>query len=201
MLSNALFRSIYRVHSFYVPFSFICLIVLNFSINLIIFNSQPRPFLNPIYVFSNLNLPCSSVSSLFNLSLIIVSNRIIFAGFVSNTEVPYLYTQAIALVMPTYFGPTNLPPLEAFNLNVPVIYSDIPGAKDQLAEAALYCDLTDPLTCANNIYKIYTDPLLKDKLVLKGKKLLGELKDETRISILVTIIDQYKNKINTWQNN
>ena len=32
--------------------------------------------------------------------------------------------------MPTYFGPTNIPPLEAFLLKVPVIYSGIIGLKE-----------------------------------------------------------------------
>ena len=33
-------------------------------------------------------------------------------------------------MMPTYFGPTNLPPLEAFAHSVPVLYPDKPGLRD-----------------------------------------------------------------------
>jgi glycosyltransferase involved in cell wall biosynthesis len=127
-----------------------------------------------------------------------LTNRVIFAGFVSNSEIPFLYKQAIALVMPTYFGPTNLPPLEAFKLNVPVVYSDIPGAKNQLGEAALYCDLSDPISCVENLYKIYSDPLVKDKLVNDGRKVLSKLRDKDRIKVLSTILKSYNNKIKTW---
>ena len=55
-----------------------------------------------------------------------------------------LYKESIALVMPSYFGPTNIPPLEAFNLGVPVLYSDLPGLKDQVGDAALLLDLNKP---------------------------------------------------------
>ena len=42
--------------------------------------------------------------------------RIYFLDFVSDQEIIDLYKSSLALVMPTYFGPTNLPPLEAFCL-------------------------------------------------------------------------------------
>ena len=38
-----------------------------------------------------------------------LSDRVRFAGFVPEDQMPYLYRQSVALVMPTYFGPTNLP--------------------------------------------------------------------------------------------
>ena len=59
--------------------------------------------------------------------------------------------------MPTYFGPTNIPPIEAITLSVPIIYSDIPGAKEQLGSAAIYVDLkkVDELSIA--IYKIFSN--------------------------------------------
>ena len=38
-----------------------------------------------------------------------LENQVRFAGFVSSEEINYLYSQAFALVMPTYFGPTNIP--------------------------------------------------------------------------------------------
>ena len=66
-----------------------------------------------------------------------LEERIKFIGFVGNEEIPELYRQSIALVMPSYFGPTNLPPLEAFQLGVPVLYPDKAGLRDQVGNAAL----------------------------------------------------------------
>jgi glycosyltransferase involved in cell wall biosynthesis len=49
-----------------------------------------------------------------------------------------LYENAMAVVMPTYFGPTNLPPIEAWTLGVPVIYSK--HLSEQAGNAALLVD-------------------------------------------------------------
>ncbi|MGC8604172.1 MAG: glycosyltransferase family 4 protein [Desulfomonilaceae bacterium] len=62
-----------------------------------------------------------------------------FLGFVPSDHIPALYRAAAALVMPTYFGPTNLPPLEALTLGVPVIYPR--HLSDQCGDAAIYFDL------------------------------------------------------------
>jgi glycosyltransferase involved in cell wall biosynthesis len=39
--------------------------------------------------------------------------------------------------MPSYFGSTNLPPLEAVSLGCPVIYSDLPEFREQMGDAAI----------------------------------------------------------------
>ena len=46
-----------------------------------------------------------------------------FLGFVPEEDMRGLYEGSAALVMPTYFGPTNLPPLEAWTARIPLIYS------------------------------------------------------------------------------
>jgi len=97
-----------------------------------------------------------------------IADRVIFAGFVANEEIPYLYRQSVALVMPTYFGPTNLPPLEAFKLGVPVCYSDLPGLRDQVGDAAMLMDLNDPGSLANNLNDLLTHPEVRKTLIEKG---------------------------------
>ena len=93
-----------------------------------------------------------------------------YIGFAPNNEIKSLYTQSLALVMPTYFGPTNIPPLEAFSLGVPVIYSDLPDLKEQVGNAALLCNLNDPHSLAVHLKNILQDNALKVQLTLKGKK-------------------------------
>jgi hypothetical protein len=53
------------------------------------------------------------------------------------SHVPALYEGAIALVMPSYGGPTNFPPLEAVVLCCPVVCCDLPGCREQMRDAAL----------------------------------------------------------------
>jgi glycosyltransferase involved in cell wall biosynthesis len=66
-------------------------------------------------------------------------------GFVSLEEVFTLYNNCVALVMPTFLGPTNLPLLEAAALGCPVIASDLKGHKEMLGEYAAYFNPADPV--------------------------------------------------------
>jgi glycosyltransferase involved in cell wall biosynthesis len=65
------------------------------------------------------------------------------AGFVSENQLKALYENAVALVMPTFLGPTNMPLLEAYNLGCNVICSDFKGHREQLGENALYFQPSD----------------------------------------------------------
>ena len=103
-----------------------------------------------------------------------LANRVIFTGFVPNKEMPYLYRQALALTMPSYFGPTNLPPMEAFQLGVPVIYGDINGAKEQLGDAAILVDLNDEITFADALVSLQNELVRKD-LIKKGYRQLESI--------------------------
>ena len=73
-----------------------------------------------------------------------LDREILVYGFVSNDEVYTLYKNAIALVMPTFLGPTNMPLLEARSLRTAVICSDLKGHRDLCEDGALYADPTDP---------------------------------------------------------
>jgi glycosyltransferase involved in cell wall biosynthesis len=92
-----------------------------------------------------------------------LSRQIHFLGFVDNEELPYLYKQSLALVMPTYFGPTNLPPEEASILECPILYSNLPDLKEQVAGRAQLIDLKDPNDMAIKLIKVINnDPEIKE---------------------------------------
>ena len=101
-----------------------------------------------------------------------VEKQIKYIGFVENKELPYLYRQALALTMPTYFGPTNVPPIEALIHGCPVLYSDLPGLREQMEGAALFLDLNDPESLAKNLLKVISRTDEVDGLVKKGKKIV-----------------------------
>ena len=61
-------------------------------------------------------------------------DQIFFLGHVSRPTLKALYQSALCLCYVSFFGPENLPPLEAFGLGCPVIAADVPGASEQLAE-------------------------------------------------------------------
>ena len=129
-----------------------------------------------------------------------LESRVRFVGFVSNEEINYLYLQSLALVMPTYFGPTNMPPLEAFKLNVPVLYSDLPGLRDQVNEAALLLDLNDPNSLVLNIKKLLSSSDLRNNLINKGKIRYNEIvSNDNNYNILKKIIENFKPLRDCWK--
>lgn len=128
-----------------------------------------------------------------------LETRVRFVGFVQSDEVPSLYEQAMALVMPTYFGPTNLPPLEAFTLGVPVLYSDLPGMREQVGDAALLLDLRDPGSLAEHLYALTTRPELRKTLVERGKALITRATDESKSDVLEEIVVDYGAKMSCWK--
>lgn len=96
-------------------------------------------------------------------------------GLVDTEDVPELYRLARALVMPTYFGPTNIPPLEAWELDCPVAVSDIFGMREQLKEAATYFNPESVNDIADTIKKIWLDDLFCKKLIEAGRVRREEL--------------------------
>lgn len=134
--------------------------------------------------------------NVFKLDL---SDRVRFAGFVSNNEISTLYSQSLALVMPTFFGPTNLPPIEAFEIGVPVLYPNKIGLKDQVGDAALLIDLKDSMTMADQLYRLNKNHELRKKLIDNGKKQLSFYNSIDQISLLTKIIEDFAVKRNCWK--
>jgi len=127
------------------------------------------------------------------------NDRVRFVGFVDNEEIPELYRQSVALVMPSYFGPTNLPPLEAFSLGVPVLYSDKAGLRDQVGAAALLLDLKDPGSMAFHLKQLVEDPQLRMRLIEAGKQRLRYFESMDSAGILKRILEDFRWRRLTWK--
>ncbi len=99
-----------------------------------------------------------------------LKEQICVLDYVSNNKMKYLYQNARALVMPTFFGPTNIPPLEAIVVGCPVAVSRIYGMPDQLGDAALYFDPSSVDDIAGVLHDLWTDDAVCGKLRENGKK-------------------------------
>ena len=80
-----------------------------------------------------------------------LSEKVLFVGFISDEEVFALYKNAIALVMPTLLGPTNMPLLEAHALGCPVLCSNLSGHQRQMGDKATYFNPIDPSDIAEKM--------------------------------------------------
>jgi glycosyltransferase involved in cell wall biosynthesis len=89
-------------------------------------------------------------------------------GYVSHEEIVALYKAAKALVFPSLFGPTNIPPLEAFLLGTPVVCSNLFSMPKQVGAAGLLFDPFDVNDISEKIYRVWTDDGLRLELRRKG---------------------------------
>lgn len=128
-----------------------------------------------------------------------VSDLIFYIGFAPNEEIYHLYKQSLALVMPSYFGPTNIPPLEAFAIGTPVIYSDVDGLREQVANAALLCDLKNSDHLVEHLQLLLKNPTKSIELIEFGSKRLDELQKISIDQILMTVFDDYSVKLKCWK--
>tara|TARA_B110000027_G_scaffold132139_1_gene157710 strand:- start:1310 stop:2527 length:1218 start_codon:yes stop_codon:yes gene_type:complete len=127
-----------------------------------------------------------------------IEDRVHYAGFVSDNEMIELYSQSIALVMPSYFGPTNLPPLEAFQLGTPVLYPDKRGLRDQVGDAALLIDLKDPNSMALHLKNLIEKKQVREQLISSGYARLKYLDAIDRVEIIKNIIEDFRWKRSCW---
>lgn len=127
-----------------------------------------------------------------------LSNYVHFLGFVSQEEVIDLYKNALGLTFVSFFGPDNLPPLEAFALGCPVIAARILGAEEQLGDAALYVDPKDPEEIARAIYLIYSDEELRNQLTKKGSLRAAKWKGDDYIRTVFSLLDEFDSVRRCW---
>jgi len=133
----------------------------------------------------------------FNLSKKLgLSNNIKFLEYLSDAELVEFYKRARGLIMPTFFGPTNIPPLEANALGCPVAVSNIYGMPKQLGNAAIYFDPSSVNEIEKTICEIWTNDELCQKLTENGFKKSktwnsDHFEKEIKVIILNSMIDNF----------
>jgi glycosyltransferase involved in cell wall biosynthesis len=102
-----------------------------------------------------------------------------FIGFVPAEHMRGLYEGCTAVVMPTYFGPTNMPPQEAWMVGKPLIYSA--HLKEHAGEAAAYANPDSAMELAEAM-KACTDPQTAAHLVEYGTFRLSQIEQQRKNS-------------------
>ncbi len=103
-----------------------------------------------------------------------VSAQVHVLGYVANADMSALYAEAAGVVMPTFFGPTNIPVIEAWAFGKPVLTCDIRGVREQVGEAGLLVDPASVEALADGVGRLWTDAALGEALVARGRARLAE---------------------------
>ena len=94
-----------------------------------------------------------------------LSERVLFLGFLPEYDVEFLYRNAIATLMPSAFGPSNLPPLEAIACSCPVAVGDAYGMKRFLPHGVPVLPCADPQPWADFMRRTASEPAYRVSLI------------------------------------
>ena len=97
-----------------------------------------------------------------------LKKRVVFLGFLTDTELRYFYSQAEVFAFPSLYEGFGLPIVEAFSCGTPVVTSNVSSCAELAHEAALAVDPTSPQAIADAIAKIIASPQLRKELIQKG---------------------------------
>mgnify|MGYP003705901495 CR=1 FL=1 len=118
-------------------------------------------------------------------------------GFVPNEQMRGLYEGCTAVVMPTYFGPTNIPPLEAWSIGRPLIYSS--HLLEQAGDAALLIDPDEVTELVQAMINVL-DPIIANDLIVKGFNRLKKIEADritAELNLLSKLI-QFEKRLKCW---
>jgi glycosyltransferase involved in cell wall biosynthesis len=127
-----------------------------------------------------------------------LQNHVRFLGFVPQGDLVGLYREAFALSYVSFFGPENLPPLEAFALGCPVIASDVAGAREQLENAALLVNPASPEGIAQAVIRLQDEKELKPKLIEAGQKIALERTPQGFVTEVLAFLDRFESVRRCW---
>lgn len=95
---------------------------------------------------------------------------------VSADEMRVLYSNAKALVFPSYYEGFGMAPIEAMQCNTPVIASDIGAHRDVIGDAGLYInpyDLGSIVDAINRLLYSSESQTLRETLIARGRRRLN----------------------------
>jgi glycosyltransferase involved in cell wall biosynthesis len=101
-----------------------------------------------------------------------VDQRVVFAGFVPEDDLPRLYTVADVAVFPSFYEPFGIVALEAMAAGVPVVASDVGGLSEVVAheETGIHTAAGNPESLAAGICRVLSDDALAERLRHEGRQ-------------------------------
>src|SRR5262245_32889953 len=124
-----------------------------------------------------------------------LEKEIHYLGYVPDEDMSALYAGAVGLVMPTFFGPTNIPMLEAWAFGCPVLTSDIRGIREQTGNAAILVNPRSEESIADGIYQPCMDEDLRHVLADRGRRRLGSYTADDYRRRLIEIVEEAKARV------
>ena len=103
-----------------------------------------------------------------------IADQVRILGYVDDVTIATLYAGAWGVILPTFFGPTNIPVIEGWAMGVPVLTSDIRGIREQCDDAAILVDPLSAEAIADGMRRLWMDDALRARLISAGTERMKE---------------------------
>ena len=97
-----------------------------------------------------------------------VGESVVLTGYVSEGDLPALYTGALCFAYPSYFEGFGLPPLEAMSCGAPVLTGNLTSLPEVVGDAGLTVDPFDTGAIASALARLIDDAALRADLRERG---------------------------------
>lgn len=94
--------------------------------------------------------------------------KIIFTGFIHESDKATLYQNALAFLYPSLYEGFGLPALEAMQCGTPVITSDVTALPEVAGDAAIKVNPSSLVAIKKAMHEMYSDDRLRKELKTKG---------------------------------
>ena len=126
-----------------------------------------------------------------NIRQLDLNNCVTHIGYANSDDLPYIYHNSIALIMPSLFESISIPIYESFALKVPVCCSNIYGITEQVENAGLLFDPNSVDDIANKMLQILENPILRSEIVSNGYRIISSFNDNFFSTNFIDKIDYY----------
>lgn len=99
-----------------------------------------------------------------------IASHVVFTGFVDDADLCTLYSAARVYACPSLYEGFGFSVLEAMACGAPVVCSRETSLPEVAGEAALYADASNPEAFSAAMYRVFTDPALREQLVDAGTR-------------------------------
>jgi glycosyltransferase involved in cell wall biosynthesis len=124
-----------------------------------------------------------------------VAPQVHYLGHVPDEDMAALYSEAAGLVMPTFFGPTNIPVMEAWTLGCPVLTSDLRPIRTHVGDAGLLVNPRSVQDIADGCRSLWEDGALRRVLVERGRRRASEYTLEDFRNRLADIVEEANTRV------
>jgi glycosyltransferase involved in cell wall biosynthesis len=104
-----------------------------------------------------------------------IADRVVFTGFLADSELPVLLNLASVLVLPSLLEGYGLPAVEAAACGLPVIATTASPLPDLLAGGGLFVDPLDGDGWRNALETLLRSPELRARMGKAGRAAAGQL--------------------------